>query len=283
MKDTVKIVLIVLTAAIIIGLLYYFTDKIEIAGAVKIVPKPFVEYVEQRVDQEVQDKPFDEAKVSFYELVDEINTESFVWLNDSTKALTPADSVKCLKLVFYAYAPIFASYGSAYFERSIWTKEMTNALRDEADALLAYQIAEGGSLVKNDLGQIVKNVKDYNDALNVIKNASFCESVDAVNASIANAKKYKHAPLSNNTMLQKDLNSVPNIAKEALANKLVARSTYLINNKYNQGSYQNWFELYDNLIIDIEKYENAFGSITKLTNEKERLQYADGDALDYYD
>ena len=283
MKETIKIGLIVLTAAVIVGLLYYFTDKITVAGTVRIDTTPFAEYVEQSVSQGIVDKPYAEAKDSFYKLMDELQTESFVWLNDSTRALAKEDSVKCVKMAFYAYAPIFASYGLLYFNNSSWNTQETDAILDEANNLLAYQIAEVGSQVKTDLYQIVNNVNDYHKALIIVKNASLCGSVAAVNKSIDDAKKHKHAPLSNNTMLQKDLNNVPNMAKEALVNKLIARSTFLINNKYNQENYQKWFELYDNLISDIEKYENAFEKNTKLTNEKEKLQYADVDALNYYD
>lgn len=283
MKDTVKIVLIVLTAMIIVGLLYYFTDKIEVAEAVKIVPKPFVDYVEQRVKQEVRDKPFNEAKASFYELIDEINTESFVWLNDSTRALTQADSVKCLKSAFYAYAPVFASNGISYFEKSSWTTQEADEISDEASTLLAYQIAEVGSQVKTELYQIVKNVEDYHNALGVVKNATICGTVDAVNKCIANAKKYKQAPFTNNHKLMTDLNEVPEIAKKALSVKLVARANSLVNSACDFNTYREWNDTLSKINKSIEEYVNAFGKIQKLDDAKSKLVEADETALDCLD
>ena len=283
MKQSIKIIIIVLTALAIVGLLFYFTKKIDNAEVERIVPQNFVKYIEQRVIKEVDNQPFNEAKSSFYELIGEINTESFVWLNDSTKALTNEETSKCKRIAFYAYAPIFAVNGIDYFERQLWTTRDADAFRDEAKALLAYNIAESGTQVKTDLEQIVKNVKEYHEALGVIGSASRCETVDAVNKAISNAKKYKHAPLTNNKQLMTDLNNVPSVAKDGLANRIVGRGDGIIARKCNYPTYAKWYEVYQQVIGSIDEYEKAFGNVTKLTTERSNLELADEEALDCYD
>ena len=283
MKQSLKIGIIVFAAIAIVGLLFYFTKKIDNAQVEKIVPQSFVKYIEQRADKEVKDKPFDEAKASFYQLIGEINTESFVWLNDTTKALTDESLRKCKRIAFYAYAPIFAAQGIGYFNQQSWTIKDADAFRDEANALLAYGIAESGTQVKSDLDQIVKNVKEYHEALGVVSGASQCGSVDAVNKAISNAKKYRHDPLTNNKKLLADLTDVPSVAKEALANKIAARADAIIAKKCNYADYPQWFDAKEQAVNAIEEYEKAFGKVTKLSNERTKLEQADEEALDCYD
>ena len=283
MKQSIKLSLIAITAISIVGLLFYFTKKIDNAEVERIVPQNFVKYIEQRVIKEVDNQPFNEAKSSFYALIGEINTESFVWLNDSTKALTEEESLKCKRIAFYAYAPIFTVNGIEYFERQSWTTRDADAYRDEAKALLAYNIAESGTQVKSDLEQIVKNVKEYHEALGVVSSASQCWSVDAVNRVISNAKKYEHAPLTNNRTLMTNLNNVPSVAKDGLANRIASRGDEIIARKCNYSTYTQWYEDYQLVIGSIDEYENTFGKVTQLTTERTKLEQADEEALDCYD
>lgn len=283
MKQSIKIGLIAFTAIAIAVLLFYFTKKIDNAEVEKITPQSFVNYVEQRTNDEIADKPYEEAKNPFYQLMGEINTESFVWVSDSTKALTEREVAKCKQMAFYAYAPIFSSYGIAYFERQSWTMNEAVAIRDEAKLMLSYNIAENDTQLKADLDQIVKNVKDYHMALVVINNAGSCSSVEEVSNTIANAKKYKHAPLTNNKKLVADLNNVPNVAKEGLAERIVGRVNGIIARKCNYSEYSRWYEAKEQSVNAIEEYEDAFGKVTKLTDAKKRLEQADEEALDCYD
>lgn len=283
MKESIKIGIIVLTAIAIVGLLFYFTKKIDNAEVEKIEPQNFVKYVEQQTNKEVRDKPFEEAKAAFYKLIGEINTESFVWLNDSTKALTDDNILKCKRIGFYEYAPIFTAHGIAYFNQQSWTLQAADALRDEAKTLLSYGIAENGTQVKSDLDQIIKNVKEYHEALGVVNSASQCGSVDAVNKAISNAKKYKHEPLTNNKKLLTDLNNVPSTAKDGLANRIVGRGDGIISRKCNYSDYAQWYEAYQQVIGSIDEYEKAFGKIDKLTKERTKLDQADEEALECYD
>lgn len=283
MKQSIKIGIIVFTAIAIVGLLFYFTKKIDNAEAEKIEPQNFVKYVEQQANKEVKDKPSEEAKSSFYKLIGEINTEAFVWLNDSTQALTDESVLKCKRIVFYAYAPIFTAHGVEYFNQQSWTLKDADALRDEANVLLAYGIAEGGTQAKSDLDQIVKNVKDYHEALGVVSSASQCGSVDAVNKAISNANRYKHDPLTNNKKLLTDLNNVPNTAKDGLANRIVGRGDGIIARKCSYSDYAQWYEAYQQVIGSIDEYEKAFGKIDKLTKERTKMDQADEEALECYD
>lgn len=283
MRQSIKIGIIVFTAIAIVGLLFYFTKKIDNAEVEKIEPQSFVKYVEQQANKEIKDKPFDEAKNSFYKLIGEINTEAFVWQNDSTKALTDESVLKCRRMAFYAYAPIFTAHGIAYFNQQSWTIKDADALRDEANALLAYGIAENGTQVKAELDQIVKNTKEYHEALGVVNSASRCGTVDAVKKAISNANRYKHAPLTNNKKLMADLNNVPSVAKETLANKIVARADGIIARKCSYEDYPQWFDAKEQTVNAIEEYEKAFGKVAKLTNERTKLEQADEEALDCYD
>lgn len=283
MKQSIKISIIVFTAIAIVGLLFYFTKKIDNAKIEKIEPQSFVKYVEQQANKEVKDKPFEEAKSSFYKLIGEINTEAFVWLNDSTQALTDESVLKCKRIAFYAYAPIFTAHGIEYFNQQSWTTRDADALREEANALLSYGIAESGTRVKADLDQIVKNTKEYHEALGVVSSASQCGTVDAVNKAISNAKKYKHDPLTNNKKLLADLNNVPNTAKDGLANRIVGRGDGIIARKCSYSDYTQWYEAYQQVIGAVDEYERAFGKIDKLTREKTKLEEADEEALECYD
>lgn len=283
MKQSLKIGIIVFTAIAIVGLLFYFTKKIDNAKVEKIEPQSFVKYVEQQANKEIKDKPFDEAKNSFYKLIGEINTEAFVWLNDSTKALTEENVLKCKRIAFYAYAPIFTANGVEYFNQQSWTIKDADALRDEANALLAYGIAENGTQVKVDLDQVVKNTKEYHEALGVVNSASRCGTVDAVKKAISNANRYRHDPLTNNNKLKADLNNVPSVAKETLANKIVAQADGIIARKCSYFDYTQWYEAYQQVIEAIDEYERAFGKIDKLTREKTKLEEADEEALECYD
>lgn len=283
MKQSIKISIIVFTAIAIVGLLFYFTKKIDNAKIEKIEPQSFVKYVEQQANKEVKDKPFEEAKSSFYKLIGEINTEAFVWLNDSTQALTDESVLKCKRIAFYAYAPIFTAHGIEYFNQQSWTTRDADALREEANALLSYGIAESGTQVKADLDQIVKNTKEYHEALGVVSSASQCGTVDAVNKAISNAKKYKHDPLTNNKKLLADLNNVPNTAKDGLANRIVGRGDGIIARKCSYSDYTQWYEAYQQVIGAVDEYERAFGKIDKLTREKTKLEEADEEALECYD
>lgn len=283
MKQSIKIGLIVFTAIAIVGLLFYFTKKIDNAEIERIEPQSFVKYIEHRVNEEVRDKPFEQASLAFYELIGEINTESFVWLNDSVKALSASNIDKCRRQAFYAYAPIFISHGNAYFNKQSWMTQEADAIRDEANLLLGFNIVERGTQVKNDLDQLVKNVKEYHEALAVVKKAPQCGTIDEVNKSISNAKKYKHEPLTNNRKLQADLKEVPTVAKDALVSKLISRSSSLISRKCSYRDYTQWYEAYKNMVGEIEAYESAFGKTQRLTSEKTRLEQADEVALNCYD
>lgn len=283
MKQSIKIGIIVFAAIAIVGLLFYFTKKIDNAEVEKIEPQNFVKYVEQQANKEVKDKPFEEAKISFYKLIGEINTEAFVWLNDTTKALTDESIQKCKRIAFYAYSPIFTTHGAEYFNQQSWTIRDADALREEANALLSYGIAESGTQVKSDLDQIVKNVKEYHEALGIVSSASQCGSVEAVNKAVSNAKKYKHDPLTNNKKLLTGLNNVPSTAKDGLANRIVGRGDGIIARKCSYPDYTQWYEAYQQVIGAIDEYERAFGKIEKLTRERTKLEEADEEALDCYD
>lgn len=283
MKQSIKISIIVFTAIAIVALLFYFTKRIERAEEIMIRPQSFQKYIENRVDKDIKGKPYKEAKIAFYDLMEEIQTEAFVWLNDSTRALTDENAMKCRKMAFYSYAPIFSNYGNSYFEQQSWTIKEADAIRDEANALRAYNFAENGTSLSEDLGIIVKIVTEYHEAIAVVNSASQCGTVDAANKVIANAKKYKHDPLTNNKKLQTELNNVPNVAKESLANKLIANASNIINKKCDYADYPKWYEAYTNMVSAIEKYENAFGNNAKLTAKKTQLDQADEDALNCYD
>ena len=274
MKQSIKICIIVFAAIAIVGLLFYFTERIANIQIDKINPKSFVSYIEARVNKEIKDKPYEEAKASFYQLIGEINTESYIRLNDSTKALADNDSLKCKRICFYEYAPIFTAHGLAYFNQQSWTLQAADALRDEANTLLVYGIAEGGTQVKSDLDQIVKNVKEYHEALGVVSSASKCETVDDVNRSVASASKYKHSPLTNNKKLLAGLNNVPSVAKDGLVNKLVYRSNAIISrpDSYYHNLYTEYFEDYNSWMEKKTAFENAFGANSKLTNAKSNLE-----------
>lgn len=274
MKQSIKIGLIVIAAIAIVALLFFFTKRIQNINVERIVPQSFQKYIENRVNNEIKGKPYNEARLAFYDLIGEIKTESFVWLNDSTRALSDDNAVKCRKTAFYAYAPVFSDQCKSYFEQQSWTSHDADALNEEADALLAYGFAAGGTDLKNDLEKVVKTVREYHEALAVISSASGCGTVEAVNSVISKSRKYYHDPLDNNKKLISDLNHVPVVAKESLANRLVSRANTIINrpDSYYQNQYTNYFDEYDSWMKDKTKYEQAFGANTKLANAKTNLE-----------
>jgi len=280
MKQSIKISIIVITAIAIVGLLFYFTKKIDNAEIETIEPQNFLKYIEARVNNEVADKPFDSAKIAFYSIIGEINTEAFIKTGNGSSVLTTEDTDKCKRMAFYAYAPIFAAHGLDYFNS--WVNSGADPLRTEANSLLAYGIAEDGTQIKQDLNQIVKIVNEYHEALRVISSASSCTTIEAVNKAINGHKRYMHAPLTNNRNLKTELNNVPNKAKESLVNYILRKANVVIANKYKYDSYAKWYEDYDAKISEIDQYEKAFGKAELLTSKKSDLEQADEDALNYY-
>lgn len=285
MRQTIKIVLIALVAVAIVALLFFFTRRISDFDGGTIAPKPFLKYVEGRTNSEIIGKPYDEAKAAFDALIGEVETEAFITHNDSLSMLSASEKLKCEKVLFFGYAPIFADYGKGYFQQNTWADEKVNAIKQEAERLKAFDIAQSGTELLDGLDYIGQVVKNYTNAKSVIYRASYCTTIDAVRNIIASANALKKEPLTNNTSLIASLNNVPRIAKEALAGQLVRNASGVIQ-KYMDGFYRDYASWYSDFVAtkkSIEEYESAFGQTQILTLAKKNLMDADDVALDSFD
>lgn len=283
MKGFIKIGLIALAAILVGVLILVFIGGIETPPPSNIEPKAFVSVVEERIHQEINDKPYDEAKTAFNEVFGLISTEAFVTLSSGGKALTESEAQQCRQMAFDAYVPIFIEYGKAYFERSSWKDTDIAEISAEATRLTGFNLVED-SETRQSLSDFVQYANDYTDAKDVIKKASTTTKINNAKAYIAKAGKLNKYPISNNIELKKGLEGVPEAAKNSVAKSLVKRANTIISDadKGYYKTYPSWSEKYEELKNDIDEYIKAFGSNSSLTDAKRRLANTDEAMIEFF-
>lgn len=286
MKLAIKIFLLVLVVAGI-GTAAYFMfrpmkesgDELEMHKVTK-----FEKHIQERVEDEITDKDFDEATEGYQSILDEIDTEAAVLLDDDEENLSAKEERNCRKEAFFAYAPIFTNHAQSYFRKASWDEDYIDSLQHMAQRLLATDIAESGTDVDGKLKSTIETVNDYHEAWRLVNSAGGCSSLSAVDNAISRSNAFRQrSPLSNNTDLVTALTAVPEKAKDAYAGYIIRRCENIAANYYNYDSYVAFYTALDGANKLINEFTNKYGQEYRFSNAKAKLANADRNALNAYD
>lgn len=282
MKKIIKIVLIAIVFIGIVSAITYFFGGISNSKEEIITSTDFEKHIKERVYNEIKGKEYVEATSGFSGVNSEINTEGSITLADGSYNLSSEEQVKCRKIAFYAYAPIFVEYATAYFKKSSWNDEI-NGLRAKAQNLLNVGIAEEGTDVSKKLYWTINTVNNYYGAWKVVNSANYCTSAAGVERVKVNVRKYKKRPFTNNASLLSGLNNAYNNAKSAYARYIISCCSHVANSYANYDSYPHFYSAYDQAVSLISDYTNKYGGKGLFSSVKSQLNSADQNAMGYYD
>lgn len=281
-KQSIKISLIAIVAIGIVAAIIIAINSIGDGGKGHISNTKFKKYIHERAEKEIAGKDYEEARKSFNDLLNEINTEASITLGDGSKNLSALEERKCKEIVFYEYVPIFTKYGTSYFDRQSWDDATIKGLRDQVTTLLNMKIAESGKSTFSALNNIKSTVDDYYAAWNVANSASHCSSVAAISEVTQRANKYRHKPLSNNASLAAALNSVESTAKSAVIRN-ISGHCHVVASRYDRyANYAEWTSAYDQACKRIDDYKDRYGYPDELRKARNLLDNTDDMALNYY-
>ena len=286
MKLAIKIFLLVLVVAGI-GTVAYFMFRPMKEGGEELemheVTK-FEKHIQERVEEEIFDKEFEEATEGYQSILDEIDTEAAVMLDDGEENLSETEERNCRKEAFFAYAPIFTKHAQRYFRKATWDENYIDSLQHMAQQLLATGIAESGTDVDGQLKNTIETVNDYHEAWKLVNSVSSCSSLSAVDNAISRSNAFRQrSPLSNNTDLVTALASVPEKAKDSYAEYIIRRCNNVANNYNNYDSYVAFYTALDGTNKLINEFTNKYGQEYRFSNAKAKLANADRNALNAYD
>ena len=204
---------------------------------------------------------FDKAQTSFKTMLQDIADGEFL------ENINSREAINSKKQLARHYGPVLATHADSIFAGSEWNEGHINALKEDAQVVLATNTIETGSDVATKLNSIVKNVSDYH-AAKAATSCGRCSSVSDVRSAISRANSFKREPLNNCTRLMSALNSVEQKAKDALARNIVSMC-----NKAAQGHGS-----IDDAKAKISEYERAFRSNRQLSEAKSKLHAAESRA-----
>ena len=224
----------------------------------------YVSRVQQQCESDIDGAAsFDKAQTSFKTMLQDIADGEFL------ENINSREAINSKKQLARHYGPVLATHADSIFAGSEWNEGHINALKEDAQVVLATNTIETGSDVATKLNSIVKNVSDYH-AAKAATSCGRCSSVSDVRSAISRANSFKREPLNNCTSLMSALNSVEQKAKDALARNIVSMC-----NKAAQG--------HGSISIDaakakISEYERAFRSNRQLSEAKSKLHEAENRA-----
>lgn len=280
-----KIIKIGLIAVVLIGIataIIMAVKTIADGDDEVIAVTPFEKDIEAQVNASIKDKNYAEAQKAYAAIMGTINTEASITRGDGTKNLSDAEVKKVKQMAFYAYAPIFAEYGTEYFSHSSWDKAVLNNLKGEAQQLHATGFAENGTDVAKKLSSISATIDEYYAAWAAANSAKSCTTVSGIAAVKTKANSYMHAPLTNNASLKSALQSAESVAKQNVANGIAGQCQKVARGYAHYGSYDNFRNAYKSALARINEYINHYGSTNQLSAARSQLTQADNNAIDYY-
>lgn len=283
MKLAIKITLLVLVAGGIAAALFFLTKKTTGGDDIdELTLTPFVEYIEERIADEVEDNPYDDATVAYNDILEEIATEAFATQADGHRSLSPSSERHCRKEAFKAYVDIFTDHADTYFRRSEWEEAYIDSLRGTAQAMLADSMLQPiAANARRNLTNLVTTVNDYHEAWRIARSATACTTIEAAREVKRKAGTFQHAPLSNNTALMAALRDAENQAKTSLSNHIMGRCNHLAANYYTYSSYEAFTQEYTRVSNLVTSYKNEYGQNT-LPQAASTLRRADQAALNYF-
>lgn len=261
MNKAIKIGLIAL-ALIAIGFVFWWTLSTPPELQELRFDESYVSRVQQQCESDIDGAAsFDKAQTSFKTMLQDIADGEFL------ENINSREAINSKKQLARHYGPVLATHADSIFAGSEWNEGHINALKEDAQVVLATNTIETGSDVATKLNSIVKNVSDYH-AAKAATSCGRCSSVSDVRSAISRANSFKREPLNNCTSLMSALNSVEQKAKDALARNIVSMC-----NKAAQGHGS-----IDAAKAKISEYERAFHSNRQLSEAKSKLHAAESRA-----
>lgn len=261
MNKAIKIGLIAL-ALIAIGFVFWWTLSTPPELQELRFDESYVSRVQQQCESDIDGAAsFDKAQTSFKTMLQDIADGEFL------ENINSREAINSKKQLARHYGPVLATHADSIFAGSEWNEGHINALKEDAQVVLATNTIETGSDVATKLNSIVKNVSDYH-AAKAATSCGRCSSVSDVRSAISRANSFKREPLNNCTSLMNALNSVEQKAKDALARNIVSMC-----NKAAQGHGS-----IDAAKAKISEYERAFHSNRQLSEAKSKLHAAESRA-----
>lgn len=286
MKILLKTTLIVLAVALIVLAVVYFISGVDTPPQDYIPKTEFAKHIQSSVENRIRDVDYSEASIGFDAILGEIQTERSVMLNNGSKSISDEEYSECRKMTFFAFAPRFIRYAVEYYKTSEWDYSVLKKMERRAEELVEMKLAESSSPTEDTLKIIIQGVKDYETALNVIKEANYCTSIKRVEDIITLSDNYKKKwPLKNNYKLVSELGGVPSKAKDSYANFICNYCNKVAENfdKNVYESYAFFKEEYDKAASLIDSYIDKFGKRQNLQDAIELLYLKDQEAQKYYD
>ena len=261
MNKAIKIGLIAL-ALIAIGFVFWWTLSTPPELQELRFDESYVSRVQQQCESDIdRAASFDKAQTSFKTMLQDIEDGAFL------ENINSREAINSKKQLARHYGPVLATHADSIFAGSEWKEGHINALKEDAQVVLATNTIETGSDVATKLNSIVKNVNDYH-AAKAATSCGRCSSVSDVRSAISRANSFKREPLNNCTSLMSALNSVEQKAKDALVRNIIS-----ICNKAAQGHGS-----IDAAKSKISEYERAFHGNRQLSEAKSKLHAAESSA-----
>ena len=102
MNKTIKIALISIVIVGLISIIIYFINGTGTPQGGPIATTSFEKYIENKVNNSIKGKDYDEASQSFDDIIGEIQTEASIVNSDGNKQLTESEVQNCKTIAFYA-------------------------------------------------------------------------------------------------------------------------------------------------------------------------------------
>ena len=246
----------------------------------------FEKHIQQRVEDELEDRDYDEATKAYASILDEISTEAAITIEhdgEEEPSISYEEEENCRREAFYAYAPIFTDHAEAYFQRAVWDEGYISQLRTKARDLQHTGIAEERSSVARQLATTISTVDDYYAAWQVVNQAKSCSPLSSVKTVSSSARDYQREPLTNCERLRTALQQVPTDAKNAYTTVLRNRCNDVVN-RFNDIRFNGISEVRSAVnacISDITEYYSEYGSgafnleLSSLNSIKQELNNPD--------
>lgn len=280
MKQTIKILIIVL-AVLILGIIILVSVKtLGKGGETVIASTPFEKQVEQRVQAEIAGKTYAIASPGYKSIMNFIDTESSITLANGSKNISPEEVTKGRLMVFNAYAPLVINRANEIFAGSVWNDPEIKNISEETTTLLKAPAADANML--NQLNGIAATIRDYNGAMSVVSSAKNCSNLSSIASLTAKANSYNRPPLTNNAQLAASLAAVPKTARNSVLANYCAKANAVAKKATSYGSYSAFENAYNSAYSNLMAYVNAYGMNETISSALSNLSNASSRAYDYY-
>lgn len=249
-KTTKKIAILIVAVIVIVVAVIHFSSNVNETENKQVATTDFEKYIAKEVNEKVKNRYYEDAKESWQNIRNEIQTEYGILLANGEPNLSRKEAAACYKMNNDAYVPIFIYEAKSYFRSSSWDRSQLNEFKKEAAQLLNVSN-------NNDLANIISWVNGYYDLSRAIRSANYCRSVAMVENISNKAKQYDGWPYTNNDELNAGRRSMVATAKTACKRNIVAYCRSIVNKYYS--SYAEWKQKYNHASDMIYRYKDKYG------------------------